>query len=232
MSSICPLLLLLLLLLLPLISAQTFHWGPCPSPQVQPNFRVEKVTRAHTHGHTRRAALVLTRVSQQYLGRWYEIEKLPASFEKGTCIEANYSLRKDGTIQVLNSQFYKEKVRSVEGTAVIRDSREPAKLGVSFSYCESDSSPPVPFRQPSIHGSLSLFFLVTPYAPYWVLTTDYTSLSVVYSCTSFLHLFHIDYAWILSRSPKPSPSTVRYVKQLLVREGIDISRMKATVQNC
>uniref|UniRef100_A0A3B3HRV9 Apolipoprotein D n=1 Tax=Oryzias latipes TaxID=8090 RepID=A0A3B3HRV9_ORYLA len=207
MSSICPLLLLLLLLLLPLISAQTFHWGPCPSPQVQPNFRVEKVTRAHTHGHTRRAALVLTRVSQQYLGRWYEIEKLPASFEKGTCIEANYSLRKDGTIQVLNSQFYKEKVRSVEGTAVIRDSREPAKLGVSFSY-------------------------FTPYAPYWVLTTDYTSLSVVYSCTSFLHLFHIDYAWILSRSPKPSPSTVRYVKQLLVREGIDISRMKATVQNC
>ncbi|XP_004081229.1 apolipoprotein D [Oryzias latipes] len=184
MSSICPLLLLLLLLLLPLISAQTFHWGPCPSPQVQPNFRVEK-----------------------YLGRWYEIEKLPASFEKGTCIEANYSLRKDGTIQVLNSQFYKEKVRSVEGTAVIRDSREPAKLGVSFSY-------------------------FTPYAPYWVLTTDYTSLSVVYSCTSFLHLFHIDYAWILSRSPKPSPSTVRYVKQLLVREGIDISRMKATVQNC
>uniref|UniRef100_A0A3P9IUM6 Apolipoprotein D n=1 Tax=Oryzias latipes TaxID=8090 RepID=A0A3P9IUM6_ORYLA len=181
MSSICP---LLLLLLLPLISAQTFHWGPCPSPQVQPNFRVEK-----------------------YLGRWYEIEKLPASFEKGTCIEANYSLRKDGTIQVLNSQFYKEKVRSVEGTAVIRDSREPAKLGVSFSY-------------------------FTPYAPYWVLTTDYTSLSVVYSCTSFLHLFHIDYAWILSRSPKPSSSTVRYAKQLLVREGIDISRMKATVQNC
>uniref|UniRef100_A0A8C7Y1V3 Apolipoprotein D n=1 Tax=Oryzias sinensis TaxID=183150 RepID=A0A8C7Y1V3_9TELE len=180
MSSICP----LLLLLLPLISAQTFHWGPCPSPQVQPNFRVEK-----------------------YLGRWYEIERLPASFEKGTCIEANYSLRKDGTIQVLNSQFYKEKVRSVEGTAVIRDSREPAKLGVSFSY-------------------------FTPYAPYWVLTTDYTSLSVVYSCTSFLHLFHIDYAWILSRSPKPSASTVRYAKELLVREGIDISRMKATVQNC
>lgn len=130
------------------------------------------------------------------------------------------------------SCFSKEKVRSVEGTAVIRDSREPAKLGVSFSYCESDSSPPVPFHQPSIHASLSLFFLVTPYAPYWVLTTDYTSLSVVYSCTSFLHLFHIDYAWILSRSPKPSPSTVRYAKQLLVREGIDISRMKATVQNC
>ncbi|RVE58595.1 hypothetical protein OJAV_G00195720 [Oryzias javanicus] len=177
--------LLVFVLLLPLASAQTFHWGPCPSPQVQPNFAVEK-----------------------YLGKWYEIEKLPANFEKGTCIEANYSLRKDGTIRVLNSQFYKEKVRTVEGTAVVRDMREAAKLGVSFSY-------------------------FTPYAPYCVvLTTDYTSLSVVYSCTSFLHLFHIDYAWILSRSPSPSAATVLYAKELLVREGIDISRMKATVQNC
>lgn len=44
-------------------------------------------------------------VRQQYLGTWYEIEKLPASFERGKCIQANYAVRKDGTIQVLNSQF-------------------------------------------------------------------------------------------------------------------------------
>lgn len=30
----------------------------------------------------------------------------------------------------------KGKVRTAEGTAVIQDTREPAKLGVSFSYCE------------------------------------------------------------------------------------------------
>lgn len=40
----------------------------------------------------------------QYLGLWYEIEKLPAAFERGQCIEAQYSLRNDGTIRVLNSQ--------------------------------------------------------------------------------------------------------------------------------
>lgn len=40
----------------------------------------------------------------KYLGKWYEIEKLPASFEKGKCIEANYMLRPDSTIQVLNVQ--------------------------------------------------------------------------------------------------------------------------------
>ncbi|XP_028290948.1 apolipoprotein Db [Gouania willdenowi] len=174
---------LLLLFLLPLISAQTFHWGPCPVPKVQPGFSLEK-----------------------YLGRWYEIEKLPASFERGKCIEANYSLRKDGTIRVLNSQFYKDKVRIAEGTAVVSDPREPARLGVSFSY-------------------------FTPYSPYWVLTTDYTQISVVYSCTDILRLFHIDYAWILGRSRFLPHETVSYAKDLLIKEGIDLCKMKATDQS-
>ncbi|TDG97489.1 hypothetical protein EPR50_G00226590 [Perca flavescens] len=173
----------LLLLLLPLVSAQTYHWGPCPTPKVQPNFNL-----------------------QQYLGRWYEIAKLPASFERGKCIEANYNVRKDGTIQVLNSQFYKDKVRVAEGTAVIPDLREPAQLGVSFSY-------------------------FTPYAPYWILSTDYTSTSVVYSCTNILYVFHIDYAWILGRSRFLPPETVSYAKELLMNEGIDLFRMKATDQS-
>ncbi|KAJ0059630.1 hypothetical protein NL108_006346, partial [Boleophthalmus pectinirostris] len=68
-----------------------------------------------------------------YLGRWFEITKLPASFESGKCIEANYALRKDGTIQVLNKQM-EERGRNIEGTAVVTDPKEPAKLGVSFSY--------------------------------------------------------------------------------------------------
>ncbi|XP_027861391.1 apolipoprotein Db [Xiphophorus couchianus] len=174
----------LALLLLPLVSAQTYHWGPCPSPAVQPGFNVQK-----------------------YLGRWYEIARLPNSFEKGKCMEANYALRKDGTIRVLNSQLYKDKVSTAEGTAVVPDTREMAKLGVSFSY-------------------------FTPYSPYWVLTTDYTSLAVVYSCTDILRLFRVEYAWILSRSRFLPPLTVRYAKELLVGEGIDISRMKATDQNC
>uniref|UniRef100_A0A3B5Q206 Apolipoprotein D n=1 Tax=Xiphophorus maculatus TaxID=8083 RepID=A0A3B5Q206_XIPMA len=101
----------------------------------------------------------------------------------------------------------KDKVRTAEGTAVVPDTREMAKLGVSFSY-------------------------FTPYSPYWVLTTDYTSLAVVYSCTDILRLFRVEYAWILSRSRFLPPLTVRYAKELLVREGIDISRMKATDQNC
>ncbi|XP_034022024.1 apolipoprotein Db isoform X2 [Thalassophryne amazonica] len=177
MSAAC-----LLLMLLPLVSGQTYHWGPCPSPKVQPNFRI-----------------------QQYQGKWYEIEKLPATFERGKCIEANYALRSDSTIRVQNSQFYKDKVRTIEGTAVILDPRQPAKLGVSFSY-------------------------FTPYSPYWILTTDYFSLAVVYSCTDILRIFHVEYAWILGRSRFLPPQTVRYAKQLLMSERIDVVRMKATDQ--
>lgn len=38
MSAAC-----LLVLLLPLVSAQTYHWGPCPNPGVQPGFNLQQV---------------------------------------------------------------------------------------------------------------------------------------------------------------------------------------------
>ncbi|XP_051910433.1 apolipoprotein Db [Hippocampus zosterae] len=172
----------LLALLSPLTSAQTYRWGACPIPKVQPNFQLQK-----------------------YLGRWYEIAKLPASFARGKCIEANYAIRPDGTIRVLNSQFYKEKVRTAEGTAVVPDLRNPARIGVSFSY-------------------------FTPYSPYWILSTDYTSVAVVYSCTDILRIFHVEYAWILGRSRFLPPETVRYAQDLLLTEGVDLFRMTATDQ--
>ncbi|KAI7792613.1 putative apolipoprotein D, partial [Triplophysa rosa] len=173
---------LLVPLLVPFVSAQTFRWGPCPTPMVQPNFELNK-----------------------YLGKWYEIEKLPASFERGKCIEANYMLRPDKTIQVLNVQTYKGKVRAAEGTAVVQDVKEPAKLGVSFSY-------------------------FTPYAPYWVLSTDYNSMALVYSCTDILRLFHVDFAWILSRTRTLPAETVYHAKEIFSRANIDVSKMFPTDQ--
>uniref|UniRef100_A0A4W5JJ60 Apolipoprotein D n=1 Tax=Hucho hucho TaxID=62062 RepID=A0A4W5JJ60_9TELE len=52
--------------------AQTVHLGRCPTPPVQQDFNVTKVT-ADAYGVC------------QYLGRWYEVEKLPAVFERGKC---------------------------------------------------------------------------------------------------------------------------------------------------
>lgn len=45
----------LLLLLVPAISAQTFHWGSCPTPKVQANFSLTQVSTNGTiyYMHTR-----------------------------------------------------------------------------------------------------------------------------------------------------------------------------------
>ncbi|XP_061094923.1 apolipoprotein D-like [Conger conger] len=171
-----------LILLLPLVSGQVFHWGPCPEASVQSGFDIHK-----------------------YLGRWFEIEKLPAFFEKGKCIEANYSLRPDGTIKVFNSELRNGKVNSIEGTAVVQDIRQPAKLGVSF-------------------------FFFTPYSPYWVLYTDYENLAMVYSCIDVLRLFHVDYAWILGRARALPVATTNRAKMVFSNNNIDVSKMISTDQ--
>lgn len=171
----------LLLLLAPLVSAQTLRCGPCPQVDVQQGFNL-----------------------QRYLGRWFEITKLPASFERGKCIEANYALRQDGTIQVLNRQ-QEENGISIIGTAKIPDPSEPAKLGVSFNY-------------------------VSPTGTYWVLYTDYTSVSVVYSCTDFMRLFHMDYAWILARTRFLPEETMRNATKILEKAGVQQCELIPTDQ--
>ncbi|KAL2804927.1 apolipoprotein D precursor, partial [Daubentonia madagascariensis] len=91
---------------------QAFHLGKCPTPPVQENFDVNK-----------------------YLGRWYEIEKIPVSFEKGSCIQANYSLMENGNIKVLNKELRHDgTVNEIEGEATQVNLTEPAKLGVKFFW--------------------------------------------------------------------------------------------------
>ncbi|TNN27891.1 Apolipoprotein D [Liparis tanakae] len=63
-------------------SAQVLKFGKCPKPAVQANFD-----------------------ASQYLGRWYEITKLPNFFQKGQCSVATYSLKSPGVIGVLNSEL-------------------------------------------------------------------------------------------------------------------------------
>lgn len=42
---------------------------------------------------------------QQYLGTWYDIEKLPHTFQKGECSTATYSLKSAGVVGVLNREL-------------------------------------------------------------------------------------------------------------------------------
>ncbi|XP_003792732.1 apolipoprotein D [Otolemur garnettii] len=165
---------------------QTFHLGQCPTPSVQENFDVNK-----------------------YLGKWYEIEKIPVSFEKGSCIQANYSLMENGNIKVINKELRQDgTVNQIEGEATQVNLTEPAKLGVKF-------------------------FWWTPSSPYWVLATDYENYALVYSCTTIIWLFHMEHAWILGRHPYLPPETVTYLKDMLTSNNIDHEKMTVTDQvNC
>lgn len=165
---------------------QAFHLGKCPAPPVQENFDVHK-----------------------YLGRWYEIEKIPGSFEKGSCIQANYSLMENGNIKVINQELRSDgTVNQIEGEASQVNLTEPAKLGVKF-------------------------FWLMPSAPYWVLATDYENYALVYSCTTIVWLFHVDHVWILGRNPYLPPETVTHLKDILTSNNIDIETMTVTDQgNC
>ncbi|XP_044076987.1 apolipoprotein Da, duplicate 1 isoform X2 [Siniperca chuatsi] len=144
--------------ILPLIRAQVPHWGPCPEPAVQPAFNLK-----------------------QFMGRWFEIGKLPAQFEKGRCIETNFTLKTDNSIRVVSSEILKGELRKIEGTGVIEDLKNPAKLGISYSY-------------------------------------------------DILRLFHVDFAWILSRTRTLPDSTVERAKEIFANNNIDVSRMIASKQ--
>ena len=72
----------------------------------------------------------------RYTGRWYEIARYPNSFESGCVgVTADYALRQDGRISVLNTCIEGDldgNVRTIEGVARVVDPSTNAKLAVSF----------------------------------------------------------------------------------------------------
>jgi len=71
----------------------------------------------------------------QYLGTWYEIARLDHSFERGLeKVTANYSLRDDGGVHVVNRGYNAAKGEWDEaiGKAYFVGSRDTGQLKVSF----------------------------------------------------------------------------------------------------
>lgn len=113
----------------------------------------------------------------RYLGEWHEIARLDHSFEEGlTQITANYSVRDDGDIRVINRGYDAEKGewREAEGHAKFVGAPDVAHLKVSFFG---------PF-----FGSYIVFELGENY--------DY----------AFVAGFNHDYLWLLAREPEVSES--------------------------
>ena len=72
---------------------------------------------------------------QRYLGKWYEIARLPARFQEG-CTEttATYALAKNGGVSVLNECMRHGKLSRAVGKAKVADKATGAKLKVSFFW--------------------------------------------------------------------------------------------------
>lgn len=122
----------------------------------------------------------------RYLGKWYEIARLDHSFERGLeSVSAEYSLRDDGGVKVLNRGFStKEQAwQEVEGKAYFVNSESEGHLKVSFFG---------PF-----YGSYVVFELDKDNYQY-----------------AFIAGYNKSYLWLLSRTPTVSEELVdRFVKR-------------------
>lgn len=133
----------------------------------------------------------------QYLGKWYEIARYDHSFERDLVgCTAEYSLRDDGKIKVINGGYlktlngdYKESV----GKARARKNGTPGQLQVSFFG---------PF-----YGDYDILELAPDY-----------SYSVVGSSSP-------KYLWILSRTPQISKTTKDKILRNLRQRGYDTGKL-------
>ena len=122
----------------------------------------------------------------RYLGKWYEIARLDHSFERGLQnVTAEYSLREDGGIRVINSGYSikKNALKSAEGKAYFANDPDKGYLKVSFFG---------PF-----YGSYVVFELDKENYEY-----------------AFITSYSKSYLWLLSRTPMVSQELVdRFVNR-------------------
>lgn len=72
---------------------------------------------------------------ERYLGKWYEIARLDHSFKHGlTFVNAEYSLRPDGGVRVINKGYSQKekKWKEIEGRGYFVDRKDVGFLKVSF----------------------------------------------------------------------------------------------------
>jgi len=138
----------------------------------------------------------------RYLGRWYEIYRYDAPFQKGCeAVSADYARNADGTIRVVN-RCHKNSVDGPEKTATGRarivDAATNAKLKVSFFG---------PF-----------------YGDYWILDHDDQYQWAIIGEPSGRYL------WVLTRTPRPSEAEKAALRQRVEHMGYDWTLVRETRQ--
>ena len=140
----------------------------------------------------------------KYAGLWYEIARLPNSFEKGLdCTTANYTLLDNGKIEVKNKGRKTEKenkISDIKGTAWVPDPAHPAQLKVRFFW---------PFA-----------------GDYWVIALgDNYEYALVGAPNR-------KYLWILGREKTMDEATYTKLVTLAKEKGFETSNLERINQDC
>lgn len=140
---------------------------------------------------------------RQYAGRWYEIARYPHWFEEGcSAVTADYTLRDDGTMEVVNRCILADKggkIKQAVGRAKVADPATNARLKVSFFW---------PF-----------------YGDYWILRLDRAYRYAVVGAPSR------NYLWILARNPQMEPELLQKLIRETGRLGFDPGLLILTDQS-
>lgn len=141
--------------------------------------------------------------AEKYLGKWYEIARLDQSFERGlTRITAEYSLRDDGGLKVLNRGYSvsDNKWQEAEGKAYFVGDPTQAHLKVSFFG--------------PIYGSYIVFELDRENYQYALVSGPDKS-----------------YLWLLAREPKINDDIKKTLIAKAASLGFDTSKLIFVDQN-
>ncbi|MGI2204770.1 lipocalin family protein [Shewanella oncorhynchi] len=133
----------------------------------------------------------------KYLGKWYEIARLDHSFERGLSqVSAEYSLKEDGGVRVINRGFSaaKNEWKEAEGKAY---------------FVNGDSE-----------GYLKVSFFGPFYGSYVVFELDHENYQY-----AFISGPDTDYLWLLAKTPTVPPEVLQNFVEMSKARGFDTDNL-------
>lgn len=133
----------------------------------------------------------------KYLGKWYEIARLDHSFERGLSqVSAEYSLKDDGGVMVINRGFSaaKNEWKEAEGKAY---------------FVNGDSE-----------GYLKVSFFGPFYGSYVVFELDHENYQY-----AFISGPDTDYLWLLAKTPTVPPEVLQKFVEMSKARGFDTDNL-------
>ena len=139
----------------------------------------------------------------KYLGRWYEIARFAHGFEKKLAgVTAEYSLRKDGKVAVVNSGF---------------------KNGIGGTYTKAKA---VAWRpDEAVPGALKVKF-------FHLFTSDYLVIGLDDEHYSWAVVGDNDRSvlWFLARTSEISPALLKQMKDIAIQQSYELSTLTMVEQ--